>query len=103
MASCPLCNSKLKIVTKKEDKSLAYIKCEKQKTEKKDDKFVETGDCKFKINFKTKMYSLSKEQMKDLLDNKPITIRDGNILTLDLDSEMFTKIEFVDKYEEEDF
>jgi len=103
MASCPLCASKLKIVTKKEDKSLAYIKCENQKTEKKDDKFVETGDCKFKINFKTKMYSLNKDQMKDLLANKPIIIKDNNILTLDLDSEMFTKIEFVEKYDEEDF
>ena len=103
MANCPLCKSKLKIVTKKEDKSLAFIRCENQKTEKKGVEFVEVGSCKFKINFKTKLYKIDKNEMKNLLDGKDITIKDGNILKLDLSNEMFTKIDFVDKYEEDDF
>ena len=103
MANCPLCKSKLKIVTKKESGELAYIKCENQKTEKKGSEFVDVGSCKFKINFKTKLYKIDKSEMKNLLDGQKITINDGNILQLDLQNEMFTKIEFVDKYEEDDF
>ena len=103
MAECPICKSKLKIITKKESGDLAYIKCENQKTEKKGADFVEAGSCKFKINFITKLYKIDKTEMKLLLDGKKIEIKDGNFLVLDLDNAMFTKIEFIDKYEEEDF
>jgi len=103
MAECPICKSKLKIITKKESGDLAYIKCENQKTEKKGADFVEAGSCKFKINFKTKFYELDKSEMKNLLNNEKIGIKDGNFLKLDLKNEMFTSIDFIDKYEEEDF
>ncbi len=103
MAECPLCKGKLKIIIKKESGDLAYIKCENQKTEKKGSDFIEVGSCKFKINFKTKFYQIDKIKMKELLDGCGIEIKDGNILKLDLSNEMFTKIEFVDKYEEDDF
>ncbi len=100
---CPLCQSKLKINTKKDTGDLAYIRCENQKTEKQGSDFVEVGKCKFKINFRTKMYSLDKLQMKELLNGSEIAIKDNNTLKLDLTSDMFTKIDFGEKYAEEDF
>jgi len=103
MAECPICKGKLKVITKKESGDLAYIKCENQKTEKQGSNFVEVGKCKFKINFKTKYYQIDKVQMKNLLDGSEIEIKDGNLLKLDLENEMFTKIDFVDKYDEDDF
>ncbi|NOQ32515.1 MAG: hypothetical protein GQ570_15525 [Helicobacteraceae bacterium] len=103
MANCPVCKSKLKLVTKKETGALAYLRCENQKTEKQGTNFVEVGKCKFKINFKSKLYDLKRDDMKNLLAGEKIKIKDGNILSLDLEKEMFTDIEFVDKYSEEDF
>ena len=100
---CPICGSKLILVKKKEDGKMAYIKCSEQKTEKKDSKFLEVGKCKFKINFETKFYSLTKDEMVNLLSGSAIEIKDNNILKLNLNKEMFTEIEFTDKFEEEDF
>lgn len=103
MADCPLCGKGLKIVTKVDGGELAYLKCAFQKTEKVGGAFKETGKCKFKINFKTKLYEISKDEMKQLLNLKEITIKDDNLLKLDLKNEMFTEIIFKDKYSEEDF
>jgi len=100
---CPICGGSLKIATKKEDGCPSYLRCADQKTEKNGKDFVEVGKCKFKINFNTKFYNLTKEEMKRLLNGADITIKDDNILKLDVKSKMFTKIEFTEKYIEDDF
>ena len=104
MAVCPLCDGKLKVVVKKDTGELHYLKCENQKTEKRGNKFVEVGKCRFKINFHTKLYNLNKEQMKKLLNGEKIKIKDDNLLVLDLyNLQHFTRIEFTEKFVEEDF
>lgn len=101
--NCPICNGALKINKRADNGELSYIRCEHQKTEKKGAEFVEVGKCKFKINFKTKLYTLNKESMKLLLGGEEIAIKDNNTLKMDINSDMFTTITFGDKYVEEDF
>ena len=103
MANCPKCGSSLSLAVNNETKKPTYVRCSKQKTEKNGASFNEVGECDFKIQFNTKMYSIDKNQMKELLSGKQVQIKDNNKLSLDLTSKYFTKIEFGEKYSEEAF
>jgi len=98
---CPKCDSAIKMV--KDEGVPVRVRCENQKTEKVGSEFNEVGSCDFKINFKSKLYSLSTDDMKALLAGKEIGIKDGNKMKLDVNERMFTKIEFVNTQTEEDF
>lgn len=101
--TCPKCGSPLNLVNDAETKQPVRIRCTKQQTEKKGESFVETGECDFKINFKTKMYDIDKKAMGDLIDGKEIPIGNNNSMKLDVNEKMFTKINFGEKYSEEAF
>jgi hypothetical protein len=102
MANCPKCKSALSLVKDSETGKPTRIRCTKQKTEKKGNEFIETGECDFRVAFKTKIYSIDIEQMKKLVANEKVEFKGGSI-ELDLTNSFFTKVTLKDKYTEEEF
>jgi len=95
---CPKCNKG----TLKKGEKMVY--CSEYKP-KKDEagKWINEGTCDFKIHFANKVFgSIDAKQIKELVEGKTIHNKKGDSMSLDLESEYFTKIEFAPKVEDED-
>lgn len=93
---CPLCSEgNLKV-----NDSMIY--CENRKMKPSGRDFYNEGTCDFHLFFKNKLFgkSLSISDVKRLLKGESIRNAKGDTLTLDLDNDFFTRIDFAEKKED---
>ena len=95
---CPKCGEG---TLKKTEK---MVKCSENKPVKREDgSWGNEGTCDFRITYSNKAFgSLAPGDIKSMVEGKTITNKRGDKMTLDLESEYFTKIEFAPKADEED-
>ena len=96
---CPKCK---KGILKKGDK---MVYCSENKPKKKDDgSWGNEGTCDFRITYTNKVFgkTLTAGDIKKLVDGGILKNSKGDTMTLDLESEYYTKIEFAPKVEDEE-
>ncbi len=97
--TCPKCG---KGTLKKSEK---MVRCSENKPVKMEDgSWGNEGTCDFRIAYANKAFgrSLTPGDIKSLVEGKTLTNKRGDKMTLDLESEYFTRIEFAPKEEDED-
>lgn len=95
---CPKCkNSNIKLGEK-----MAY--CADYKPKKEGGVWKNEGKCNFRINLGNKVWgkTLEGSDIKKLITGETLINKKGDKMTMDLESEYFTKIEFAPKVEDED-
>lgn len=97
---CPLC----KKGTLKKGEKMVY--CTGYQPQKDGKEWFNSGECDFHIPYNQKAFGrvLSNNDMKKLIDGESIRNAKGDVLTLDLSVKGFyTKIDFAERPEDEDF
>jgi hypothetical protein len=97
--NCPLCS------TGKLKKGAKMVYCENYKPQKEGNEWFNNGECEFHLPFANKVFgrTLKDSDIKQLLEGKTIKNSKGDTMTLDLDSEYFTRIDFATRPEDRDF
>jgi hypothetical protein len=95
---CPKC----KTGTLKKGEKMVY--CSEYKPKKDGNEWKNEGTCDFRIMYKNKAWGsdLAPGDIKKLVDGGTLENKKGDKMTLDLDNEFFTRIEFAPKPEDED-
>ena len=80
------------------------VYCAEYKPKKVGETWTNEGECDFRINLANKVWgkSLSGGDVKALVEGKVLSNKKGDKMSLDMESEYFTKIEFAPKVEDED-
>jgi len=96
--TCPKCGKG----TLKKGEKMVY--CSEYKPKKDGNEWRNEGTCDFRIMYANKAWgsALSPGDIKKLVSGETLTNTRGDKMTLDLENEFFTKIEFAPKPEDED-
>lgn len=95
---CPVCGKG----TLKAGEKMVY--CEDYKPKKDGNDWINEGSCDFHIGYKNPAWGnpLTSKDVIALLEGKMLTNKKGDKMTLDLDSEFYTHIEFKEKKPDRD-
>jgi len=95
---CPKCGKG----TLKKGEKMVY--CSEYKPKKEGNTWTNEGSCDFRIMYSNKAWgtALTPSDIKKLVSGEALRNRRGDVMTLDLQTSFFTKIEFAPKTEDED-
>lgn len=96
---CPVCS------TGKLKKGEKMVYCQDYKPRKDGNEWYNEGSCEFRITYKNKLFGrdLTDRDIKSLLEGKSLKTKNGDTVTLDLDSDNFLHFEWKERKEDKDF